>query len=67
MPFEHADLSKEHLRVSYSFEDGGFELMVLGKAGVNVNGEFIPKNTKLLLEKSNTICIGTFNGHIKIF
>ncbi len=67
MPFTHADLAKEHIRVSYSYEDGAFELMALGKTGLTVNGEFIPKNTKIFLEKSSTICVGSFNGQIKIF
>ena len=65
--FPNQDLAKEHIKISYSFQDGCFECLVLGKAGLIVNNEFVPKNQRILLEKVNIISIGSFEGKIKIF
>ena len=65
--FPHDDLAKQHAKITYSFEDGVFECLVLGKNGLKVNDDFVSKNQRILLEKSNNISVGSFTGMIKFF
>jgi hypothetical protein len=65
--FPNEDIAKEHARISYSFDDEMFECLVLGKSGLNINNEFVPKNQRIFLEKINNISVGSFTGLIKFF
>jgi hypothetical protein len=44
-----------------------FECLVLGKNGLKINDDFVSKNQRILLEKSNNISVGSFTGMIKFY